>query len=149
MNSMPEPTQNNDRINDSEVRRIAGRLAELGFAINPDGDPSYLVERINALLAEGVTPTPPESEWIQPPACQSWCTGRHNDDGQYRECTSEEMFVPQAGDKVAVVCVETAFNRATGLGTPAQVRVEDYLFSPQYARHLARLLVRAADLIER
>lgn len=136
------------RIDDSEVRQFAGRLVELGFAINPDGDPSYLVERINTLLAEGVTPTPPESEWTQPPACPTWCTGKHDDDGQFRDCSSEDAFVPQAGDKVAVVCVETTFNRATGRGTPVRVRLEDSLFNPHHARHLATLLMRAADLIE-
>lgn len=135
-------------VADVAVREFARRAEALGFAIDPAGDPTYLVERINALLAEGVTPTPPESEWSELPACPSWCTGRHDDDGQFRDCASEEMFVPWAGDKVAVVCVESTFNRATGVSTPVQVRVEDYLFNPQYARHLARLLVRAADLID-
>jgi len=142
------PAKPDTRIGDGEVRRFAARLDELGFAINPDGDPSYLVERINALLAEGVTPTPPESEWAPPPACPSWCTGRHDDDGQFRDCSSEEMFVPQYRDGVACVDVGTTFNRATGLSTPVLVRVEDYSFNSKYARHLARLLVQAADLAD-
>jgi hypothetical protein len=148
MNSMPEPTNSGERINDRDLRELATRLADLGFAINPDGDPTYLVERINALLAQGVTPTPPESEWAQPPACPRWCTGRHVDDGQFRDCQSEEMFVPGRDDKVVRVDVSTTFNRATGRSTPTVVRMEDTEVSAQYARHLARLLDKAADLIE-
>lgn len=124
-------------INDTEVRQIAARLAELGFAIDPAGDPTYLVERINTLLSEGVTPTPPESEWSQPPACPPWCTGKHADDGQFRDCESEDMFVPQYDDLVASVCAGTTFDRATGVSSPTLVRVEDYRFTPQYARRPA------------
>ena len=139
---------NGSLVPDGTVRRLARQLADGGFAINPDGDPSYLVERINTLLAEGVEPTPPRSEWAEQPACEPWCTGEHIDDGQFRDCTSEETFVPQANDKVVCVDVATTFNRATGLSTPVLVRVEDYSFNPQYARHLATLLVRAADLAD-
>lgn len=137
------------RIDVADVRELARRVAAAGFAINPDGDPSYLVERINELLAEGVTPTPPESEWVEFPArCAAWCTGKHVTDGQFRDCESEEMFVPRHGDRVVCVNIGTTFNRATGIGTPALVRLEDYSFTPQYARHLAQLLVRAADLLD-
>lgn len=141
------PNQPN-KIPESTVRGLATQIAELGFAINPDGDPSYLVERINTLLAEGVTPTPPESEWEQPPACRPWCTGKHVDDGQFRDCASEETFAPRADGRVVSVNVESTFNRATSVSTPVAVRLEDYLFHPQYARHLAQLLIRAADLAE-
>jgi hypothetical protein len=168
MNSMPEPSNDRtsatdvehddatcttcnpsaSRIDIATVREFARRAAGWGFAIDPDGEPAYLVERINALLAEGVPPTPPESEWFEPPVCEPWCTGRHDDDGQFRDCSSEEFFVPQADDKVAMVCVESTFNRVTSLMSPVRVRVEDFLFHPKYARQLAELLIRAADLAE-
>jgi hypothetical protein len=143
-----DPSEDVTRIDYSEVRRFAARLVELGCAINPDGDPTYLVERISALLAEGVTPTPPESEWAQFPACPSLCTGAHDEDGQFRDCESEEMFVPQHGDRVVCVNVGTTFNRATGLSTPVLVRLEDHAFTPRYARRLALELIRAADLVD-
>lgn len=137
-----------NEIPETILRRVARQIADAGFLIDPDGDPSYLVERINTLLAEGVEPTPPESEWHQPPACKPWCTGKHDDDGKYRDCASEDVFVPQANDHVASVCVESSFSRVTGLRTPVRVRLEDYLFNPHHARHLARLLIEAADLAE-
>lgn len=131
-----------------ELREFARRAADAGFDIDPGASVGELTDRVNALLAEGV-PTVDESTWEDwPTSCPTWCTRRHVDDGQFRDCTSEEMFVPQADDKVTMVCVESTFNRATGLYTPEQVRVEDYLFNSKYARHLAQLLVRAADLID-
>ncbi|MEV6348582.1 hypothetical protein [Actinoplanes sp. NPDC051851] len=137
------------RISEVDLRAFASRAADLGFAIDPDGDPAYLVSRLNALLSEGVAPTPPESEWVQPPACPAWCNGTHPDDGQFRDCSSEDTFVPQVGENgVVSVNVETTFNRATGVRTAPKVRLEDYLLMPQYARHLGQLLIRAADLID-
>lgn len=147
----PKPPTDRPGIDIADVRQLARQVAAAGFAIDPDGDPTYLVGRINVLLAEGVTPTPPESEWVQPPACPAWCTGRHQGETfgeHYRDCESEEMFVPQYGNGVACVNVATTFDRATGRATPVLVRVEDMEFTPQYARHLAVLLVRAADLID-
>lgn len=151
MNSMPETNQTGDRIYDSEVREFARRAAAHGFAIDPDGDMSYLVERINTVLAEGVTPTPPESEWVEPPACRPWCTQEHRSEqiGEpYRDCESEEMFVPQHPDRVACVNVITTFNKATGIGSPVLVRLEDLEFNSRYARQLAQLLIQAADLAD-
>ncbi|WP_030437399.1 hypothetical protein [Actinoplanes subtropicus] len=151
----PDPhavtTKSGGRIPEASIREFARRAADAGFAINPDGDPSYLVERINVLLAEGVEPTPPESEWAEPPACPAWCTGEHRSEqfGEpYRDHESPEMFVPRQEDRVACVNVVSTFNRATGLSTPVVIRVEDLEFNSRYARQLAQLIIRAADLAD-
>lgn len=146
-------TAERPKISESELRRVANRLVDLGFAINPDGHPGYLVERINALLAEGVEPLPPESEWKPLPACPPFCAGVHPDDGQFRDCASEEIYVPivdyDGRPGVVAVDVATTFDRATGRSTSVDVRVEDYRFTPQAARRLAVELMRAADLAEK
>jgi hypothetical protein len=135
----------------ADVRQLARRVADAGFDIDPDGDPTYLVERINALLTVGVPPTPPESEWAPFPVCPGWCTGEHRgEDEQFRDCESEEMFVPALQGGGGTICVNLgrAFNRATGLSGPEVVRLDDYEFTSQYARRLGQLLIRAADLQE-
>jgi hypothetical protein len=131
------------------VRGIAARLADAGYDIDPTAAVALLYTRIDELLAEGSAPRIPESEWFPLPTCPGWCTGVHRgDDGQFRDCESEETFVPQLGDHVAGVVVGATFDRATGRFGPEAVRLEDYEFSPRYARHLGRLLIRAADLLD-
>lgn len=136
-----------------QLSRIAVQLAAAGYDIDPGGDVQQLTDRINGLLAEGVEPTPPESEWRQPPACPTWCAGEHRGeevDDRFRDCESEEMFAPtlEGGGGSISVALGTTFDRATGQQGRIAVRLDDYQLTSQYARHLGRLLIRAADLME-
>ncbi len=85
------------------------------------------------------------------PDCPSWCTGEHLselDSLEFRDCESEETLVPTAENDVVGVYVEREFSRVTGVTAPAVVRIENHVLSPRTARHLARLLERAANLAE-
>jgi len=141
------------RISPDVVRGVAVQLAHAGYDIDPGGDVQQLTDRINELLAEGTEPTPPESEWRLPPACPAWCAGEHRGeeiDDRFRDCESEEMFAPtlEGGGGSISVALGTTFDRATGEQGRIAVRLDDYQLTSQYARHLGRLLIRAADLME-
>jgi hypothetical protein len=160
MNSMTEPTNNVDQINDTIVTAAIKALA-----IFEPAEPEQAVDMLRFWvrraemtevdLAEVQNRMFPivEDELAEPPACPPWCTGAHLAEHQgvpeVRQCESEEMFVPMLKNGVAGVNIERIFDRITGRYTRYDnVRLEDFEFTPQYARHLARLLVRAADLID-
>lgn len=99
---------------------------------------------------------PLDEKLIAPPACPAWCTGEHlseESSAEFRDCTSEEFFLParingatEAG--LIQVDVVRTFNRMTGALLLPTVQLEDYDLTPKYARLLARALVRAADLVD-
>lgn len=96
------------------------------------------------------------ADLIDPPACPAWCSGEHLSEkgaAEWRDCTSEEVFLPAringaTQEGVIQVDVVRTFNRMTGALSAPTVQLEDYDLTPKYARALARALVRAADLID-
>lgn len=144
--------QQASHASEATIRGVAVRLALMGYDIDPGQDVPVLHARIDELLAEGTEPTPPQSEWHRPPACPAWCAGEHRGeeiDDRFRDCESEEMFAPtvEGGGGSISVALGTTFDRATGKQGRIAVRLDDYQLTSQYARHLGRLLIRAADLL--
>ncbi|GIF11637.1 DUF6907 domain-containing protein [Actinoplanes teichomyceticus] len=98
----------------------------------------------------------PASKLIDPPACPSWCDGVHlseQDSDEFRDCTSEEVFVPvrragERGCEVFQINAVRTFNKIVGKLSRPMIQMEDYDLLPREARALARELIHAADLID-
>ncbi|MFD1366922.1 hypothetical protein [Actinoplanes sichuanensis] len=103
-------------------------------------------------LSEVVNRLFPDSMLVDPPACPAWCSGAHYGETvvpEIRECTSEEVYVPDLGNSAVPVDVARIFDRITGrFSRPAHVRIGEIELTSLAARAMARELNRAAALLE-